>query len=85
VGETPPSKRGRKPKSKPAEAADGKSKAKSDDLSKYSADVQKQIILMKKVSKKSYRYVAQKFKVPIDAVHRICSQNLKRPRKSVKR
>ena len=85
MGETPPSKRGRKPKAKPAAAAGGKSKAKSDDLSKYSADVQKQIIHMKKVSKKSYRYVAQKFKVPIDAVHRICSQNLKRPRKSVKR
>lgn len=85
MGEATPSKRGRKPKAKPAAAASSKRKAKSDDLSKYSADVQKQIIHMKKVSKKSYRYVAKKFKVPIDAVHRICSQNLKRPRKSVKR
>jgi hypothetical protein len=85
MGEATPSKRGRKPKAKPAADANSKKKAKSDDLSKYSADVQKQIIHMKKVSKKSYRYVAQKFKVPIDAVHRICSQNLKRPRKSVKR
>ena len=85
MGEATPSKRGRKPKAKPPASASAKKKIKSDDLSKYSADVQKQIIHMKKVSKKSYRYVAQKFKVPIDAVHRICSQNLKRPRKSVKR
>ena len=84
MGEVTPPKRDRKPKAKPA-AASSMSKAKPDDLSKYSADMQKQIVHMKKVSKKSYRHVAQKFKVSIDAVHRICSQNLKRPRKSVKR
>lgn len=87
LGDATPSNRGRKPKAKEPAAAKGKAKGKgkANDLSKYSNDQKKQIIHMKTVSKKSYRYVAQKFKVPIDDVHRICSQDLKRPRKSVKR
>ncbi len=52
---------------------------------RYSPDLRAMIVRMKKVSKKSYKYLAEKFDIPIEDIHKFCSENLKRPRKNVKR
>ena len=58
---------------------------KAGGQTRYSPDLRAMIVRMKKVSKKSYKYLAEKFDVPIEDIHKFCSENLKRPRKNVKR
>ena len=43
-------------------------------------DIREQIVKMKKVSKKSYKYLAERFNLPIEVVQDVCAQHLKRPR-----
>ena len=44
-------------------------------------EIREQIVKMKKVSKKSYKFLSDRFKLPSEVVQDICAQHLKRPRK----
>ncbi len=44
-------------------------------------DIQDEIVRMKRISKKSYLHIAEKFELPLTTIQDICAQYLKRPRK----
>ena len=44
-------------------------------------EIQEEIVRIKKVSKKSYKYLADRFDLPEESVQDICNQYLKRPRR----
>lgn len=51
-----------------------------DAVREVSTELQETIVRMKKVSKKSYSYLAKKFDLPADVIQDICARHLKRPR-----
>lgn len=50
-------------------------------LEEIPAATQETIIQMKKVSKKSYPYLAKRFGLPLEVVQNLCAQHLQRPRR----
>ncbi len=50
-------------------------------VAEVSDELRQQIIQMKKVSKKSYAYLATRFKLPVGTIQNICAVRLKRPRR----
>lgn len=50
-------------------------------IAKIPQQIREQIVRMKRVSKKSYNYLAARFDLPIETIQDICAEHLKRPRR----
>jgi hypothetical protein len=50
-------------------------------MAKVPKNIRDQIVRMKKVAKKSYEFLAERFKLSQDVIQAICSEHLKRPRR----
>jgi hypothetical protein len=57
------------------------SKAPEAELAKVDNAVRDHIIRLKKVSKKSYSFLAERFELPESVIRSICASHLKRPRR----
>lgn len=66
---------------KKQEAADEQSDEATEALKEIPKDLQETIVRMKKVSKKSYKHLSEKFELPVETIQDICAKHLKRPRK----
>ncbi len=70
--------------SSPASSSDSNKKSQQESIKKavlaHPPELREKIFHMKNVSKKSYKYVAEKFDLPMNTIRMICSDNLKRPR-----